>query len=257
VIQNLVINAVQAMPDGGIIVIRAENFKFENRERFSLPLPFGNYIKISVKDHGPGITSGIIQKVFDPFFTTRTAGSGLGLSVVHSIVSKHGGHVAVYSNPGEITEFIVFLPALSIRFTESGPVSRIQFQAPRQRGRILIMDDEELICEILSGFLEDQGHTVVTVRNGEDVLREYQRQKFSLVILDLTIPGGMGGRETIKLLREYDSSVKAIVSSGYANDPMMSEYAKYGFYGCLNKPYILEDLLQLVNRIHADEEQPD
>jgi len=251
VIQNLVINAIQAMPDGGTITVRVENFKFESREQFSIPLPFGTYIKISVRDHGLGITSGIIQKVFDPFFTTRTEGSGLGLSVVHSIVSKHGGHVAVYSEPGEITEFIVFLPALNDCFAKPGLIPPIQSQTPLQCGHILIMDDDELICEILSGFLEDQGHIVVTVHHGEDVLKEYKRQKFSLVILDLTIPGGMGGRETIKLLREYDPSVKAIVSSGYANDPMMSEYSKYGFYGCLNKPYILEDLLQLVNRILA------
>jgi PAS domain S-box-containing protein len=252
VIQNLVINAVQAMEEGGTIFIRAENFQFRTRKMFSMPLPFGAYIKISVKDQGHGIPSELIPKVFDPFFTTRLEGSGLGLSVTHSIVSKHGGHVSVSSKSGEFTEFTVFLPALHEQSLKSGRIPQMQSQKQLRGGRILIMDDEDLICEILSGFLEDQGHTVVTVHDGQQVLKEYQRQEFSLVILDLTIPGGMGGQETIKLLKEYDPDVKAIVSSGYANDPMMADCAKYGFCGCLNKPYILEDLLQLINRIHAD-----
>ncbi|MCK5916148.1 MAG: response regulator, partial [Deltaproteobacteria bacterium] len=176
---------------------------------------------------------------------------GLGLSVIHSIVRKHGGHVTVSSEPGKYTDFTIFLPALGDRFQESGSVVGMRLQPPQRSGRILVMDDEELICEILSGFLKGLGYEVVTVSDGREALKEYRQQKFSLVILDLTIPGGLGGRETIKLLKNYDPEVKAVVSSGYANDPLMAAYEKFGFCGCLNKPYILDDLLQLVDRIEA------
>lgn len=251
VIQNLVINAVQAMPDGGTILIRSENFHLESSETPAVPLPPGAYVRISVKDQGHGIASELRQKIFDPFFTTRPEGSGLGLSVIHSIIRKHGGHVTVSSESGKYTDFTLFLPALGDRFQEPGSVAGMRLQPPRRSGRILVMDDEELICEILTGFLNGQGYEVVAVSDGREALKEYRQQKFSLVILDLTIPGGLGGRETIKLLKEYDPDVKAVVSSGYANDPLMAAYEKFGFCGCLNKPYILEDLLQLVDRIEA------
>ena len=251
VIQNLVINAVQAMSDGGTISVTVENIQFEVGEMPPLPLSPGAYIRISVKDQGHGIAPGIKQKVFDPFFTTRPEGSGLGLSVIHSIISKHDGHVAISSVPGKFTDFIVFLPALHGHRSNSKKDVIIETHKLQSGGRILVMDDEGLICEILSGFLQDQGYDVVTVNDGREAVEAYRQEKFFLVILDLTIPGGLGGRETIKLLREYDPAVKAVVSSGYANDPVMAEYEKYGFCGCLNKPYIFKDLLQLIGRIQS------
>ena len=251
VIQNLVINAVQAMPGGGSISVTADNVCFDADEMPPLPLAPGGYVRISVKDQGHGITPEIRQKVFDPFFTTRAEGSGLGLSVIHSIVSKHKGHVTLSSVPGKYTEFTVFLPALQEQRSRPGADVVIETRKSPAGDRILIMDDEELICEIMSGFLQDKGYEVVTVNDGQQALAAYRQKKFSLVILDLTIPGGMGGRETIKLLREYDPGVKAVVSSGYANDPVMGEYEKYGFCGCLNKPYIFAEFLQLIERIQS------
>jgi nitrogen-specific signal transduction histidine kinase/CheY-like chemotaxis protein len=252
VIQNLVINAVQAMPDGGTISVKVDNVQFEVDEMPPLPLSPGAYVRISVKDQGHGIAPDIRQKVFDPFFTTRPEGSGLGLSVIHSIISKHEGHVAVSSVPGKFTDFTVFLPALHGRRSNLRRDVIVEPRKSQSGGRILIMDDEELICEIMSGFLEDRGYDVVTVSDGRQVLEAYRQEKFSLVILDLTIPGGLGGRETVKLLREYDPDAKAVVSSGYANDPVMAEYEKYGFCGCLNKPYIFEDFLQLIDQIQNE-----
>ncbi|HIE06965.1 MAG TPA: response regulator, partial [Desulfarculaceae bacterium] len=251
VIQNLVINAVQAMSDGGTISVTVENIQFEVGEMPTLPLSPGAYIRISVRDQGHGIVPGIKQKVFDPFFTTRSEGSGLGLSVIHSIISKHDGHVAISSVPGKFTDFIVFLPALHGHRSNSKKDVIVETRKLQSGGRILVLDDEELICEVLSVFLQSQGYDVVTVNDGREAVAAYRQEKFFLVILDLTIPGGLGGRETIKLLREYDPAVKAVVSSGYANDPVMAKYEDYGFCGCLNKPYIFEDLLQLIIRIQS------
>ncbi len=252
VIQNLVINAVQAMPDGGTIFIQCKNLDENVKELTELPLPPGAYIKITVRDQGCGIDPELHEKIFDPFFTTKEEGSGLGLSVIHSIIKKHNGYIDVQSQPDLFTEFNIFLPALGV-MSPKPPKKIVKFE-PRiaAPSRILVMDDEELVREILTEILTTAGYEVETVINGQQALEIYQQQKFAAVIMDLTIPGGMGGRETIEFLKDYDPQIKAIVSSGYANDPIVAEYEKYGFCGFLNKPYIVEDLLKLLKKVLAD-----
>jgi PAS domain S-box-containing protein len=250
-IQNLVINAAHAMPEGGTITIRSQNIQSNSTQIAAPPLKAGPYVKISVRDQGCGITEDVRDKIFDPFYTTKQEGSGLGLSVVHSIVSKHGGYIDVQSEPGNFTEFTIFLPALGkvpIKMDESVP----QETKPITTGHILIMDDEKFIREILTEILNNFGYEVTAVNDGQQVLEKYQQQDFSLVILDLTIPGGLGGKETIKLLREFDPQVKAIVSSGYSNDPVVAEYEKYGFCGYLNKPYVIKDITRLLEKVSGN-----
>ena len=248
VIQNLVINAVYAMPEGGTISVCGENVDLGVAQTAGLPIKPGPYVKISVRDQGCGIDEELQEKIFDPFFTTKKEGSGLGLSVIYSIVNKHDGYIGVQSEPGHFTEFTFYLPAL-------GVVSENQKEGVSEReslisaGRILVMDDEEIVCEVITELLTGYGYEVVAVSDGHQLLEKYRQQEFELVIMDLTIPGGLGGRETMKLLKEYDPQVKAVVSSGYANDPVVVEYEKYGFCGFLNKPYILEDMLQLLKTI--------
>jgi PAS domain S-box-containing protein len=251
VIQNLVINSVQAMPAGGTIFISCRNIKANSPELTGLPLKPGPYIKISVRDQGCGIDSELHEKIFDPFFTTKSEGSGLGLSVIHSIIKKHNGYIGVQSQPDIFTEFNIFLPALGI-ISEKPLKTIVRTEPATVAGRILIMDDEELVREILAEILTTVGYEVVAVSDGQQALDIYQQQKFAAVIMDLTIPGGMGGQETIEFLKDFDPQVKAIVSSGYANDPIIAEYEKYGFCGFLNKPYIVEDLLKLLKRVLTD-----
>ena len=248
VIQNLVINSVQAMPDGGTIFINCRNINANSPEIIGLPLKPGPYIKISVRDQGCGIDLKLHEKIFDPFFTTKNEGSGLGLSVIHSIIKKHNGYISVHSQPDLFTEFNIFLPALGI-ISDKPQKTMNETEPPIVASRILVMDDEELVREILAELLTTVGYEVETVSDGQQALEIYQQQKFAAVIMDLTIPGGMGGRETIRFLKDFDPHVKAIVSSGYANDPIVAEYEKYGFCGFLNKPYIVEDLLKLLKRV--------
>ncbi len=251
VIQNLVINSVQAMPDGGTIFINCRNINAHSQELHGLPLKPGPYIKISVRDQGCGIDLELHEKIFDPFFTTKNEGSGLGLSVIHSIIKKHNGYIGVQSQPDLFTEFNIFLPALGM-VSEKPQKTINRTEPPVVASRILVMDDEELVREILTEILTTVGYEVEAVCDGQQALEIYQQQKFAVVIMDLTIPGGMGGRETIEFFKDFDPQVKAIVSSGYANDPIVAEYEKYGFCGFLNKPYIVEDLLKLLKRVLTD-----
>ena len=255
VIQNLVINAVQAMPEGGMITLRAENVDLRSLQTASLPLKPGLYVKISVRDQGHGIARELRDKIFDPFFTTREDGSGLGLSVIHSIVAKHDGYIAVQSQPGDFAEFTVFLPALGKTPQNENAFAPAKKTMPAA-GRILVMDDEEFVREILTEFLTNFGYEVTAVEDGRKAVEAYRQQKFSLVIMDLTIPGGLGGLETIKQLKELDPGVKAVVSSGYANDPVVAEHEQYGFCGYLNKPYSIRDLSELLEKVLPEAVNP-
>ncbi|MCD6534833.1 MAG: PAS domain S-box protein [Deltaproteobacteria bacterium] len=250
VIQNLVINAVHAMPKGGTISISGENVDLGSAQTASLPIKPGSYVKISVRDQGCGISKELQEKIFDPFFTTKKEGSGLGLSVIHSIVNKHDGYIGVQSEPGCFTEFTFYLPSLGVVFISQAKAVP-ESVLPISASRILVMDDEEVVRETITEILTTFGYEVEVVSDGQQALEKYREQEFALVIMDLTIPGGLGGRETIKLLKEFDPQVKAVVSSGYANDPVVAEYEKYGFCGFLNKPYIIEDLLQLLKKVLA------
>ena len=250
VITNLLINAKQAMPDGGVIEIAGENVQLKQRQ--DLPLPAGGYVKITVKDEGFGIPDEYQKKIFDPYFTTKNKGRGLGLSITHSILKKHGGLVRVESELGVGSSFQVFIPASSIS-EKPRDVSGDQDVAGRKK-KILIMDDEKMIQEVAKNLLEYLGYEAHCAGDGEEAVQMYREAKkegkqFDLVILDLTIPHGMDGKQTVKKLLEIDRHVKTIVSSGYSNDPVMSEYRHYGFMGVVCKPYQIEELEEVVKSV--------
>ncbi len=253
VVQNLVLNADQAMPQGGTITITARNVELRQANRFTLPT--GSYISISVKDAGVGIPEKNLNKIFDPYFSTKPAGNGLGLTTSFSIIKKHGGNIIVQSEEEKGSTFTFLLPALPGRKlieteVDGAPVST-------RNARILIMDDEEAILKITSRMLERCGFQVMVARHGEEAFLSYREAfehgtPFDLVILDLTIPGGMGGKETFDRLRDFDPSVKAIVSSGYSMDEIMARHEMFGFTGVVTKPYHRDDLINAVNQALGD-----
>lgn len=247
VINNLIINANQAMPDGGVINVYAENVHASKGD--VLPIGEGKYVKIVIEDKGIGIPEEYLQKIFDPFFTTKQEGSGLGLSTTYSIIKKHDGYIDVKSDIGKGASFYIYLPASErevLRFDNN------DFESIRRgTGRVLVMDDEELVRNVAREMLEMIGYEVEFARDGLEALEKYRLAKgsgkvFDCVILDLTVPGGMGGRELIKELIKIDSGVKAIVSSGYSNDPIMGNYRDYGFSGVVPKPYKIKELSKVL-----------
>jgi len=248
VINNLIINAIQAMPDGGIIKICASNFPV-GYSRHDLPLKEGNYVKVSVSDHGTGIPDEVVPKIFDPFFTTKPKGHGLGLSTCYSIIKKHGGHIAVDMQSRAETTFSFYLPASPAKITTTG----IQEQdSPfNSGGRILIMDDDDNIRQLCFEILSRAGYGVVLSSDGIEAIEAYKNaresdQPFDLVIMDLTIPGGMGGREAIGKILEIDPQAKAIVSSGYSNDEVISQFQQFGFKAAISKPYKMKEILEAI-----------
>lgn len=252
-INNLVINAVQAMPSGGVVAITSNNFVAEPDSDFRLQP--GRYIRTTIRDNGIGIPSEYLQKIFDPYFTTKQKGSGLGLAVTHSIIRNHAGAITVDSSPGVGTAFDIFLPAAHTTAPAEHWSNRT---VPTGSGRILIMDDEEFLRSTGREILETAGYDVAAAPDGDEAIRLYKEARdagrpFDLVILDLTIPGGMGGRETLDNLRSIDPEVKAIVSSGYSNDPIMSDYGKFGFRGIIAKPYKIEDFFAAVTRVLGEQ----
>jgi PAS domain S-box-containing protein len=246
-LHNILLNARQAMPEGGMIEVRAENVVFDAD---SLSLRPGNYILISVRDHGCGIEADVLPRIFDPYFTTKQSGSGLGLATVYAIIAKHGGHITVQSMLDVGTTFSIYLPACA---TAQPAESSIGQQLQTGSGRILVMDDEEALLILLTQILEWLGYEVECVRDGLEAIELYQKAKdsgrhFDIVLLDLTIPGGTGGKEVAARLREVDDSVILIVSSGYSNTPIMSEFRKYGFNDVLSKPWTPVQLSEVLRR---------
>ena len=248
VIQNLVINAQQAMPTGGTIEISAENVTLSATQSLGrgLPLAAGNYIRIAVIDHGDGIASEHLDKVFDPFFTTKQKGSGLGLATSFSIARQHKGHLSVETQAGAGSTFFLYLPAsLDTVRPETAEKQKIK---PAGQARILVMDDEQEIKEVAGRMLTMIGYKDVEfATDGAEAIQMYKAaiqsgKPFSLAILDLTIPGGMGGREAIQKLLKIDPGVKAIVSSGYHDDVVIAKYKEHGFSGMVVKPYTVEQL---------------
>ncbi len=257
VVQNLVINAVQAMPDGGIVRITARNEKVtQDPQR---PLAPGDYVTIRVADTGIGIKPEHLSKLFDPYFTTKQQGSGLGLTTVYSIIRKHNGHIEVTSELGCGTVFQLWLPAVSehqMDLPEESPAAITPLQ-----GRVLFMDDEEPISLMASLLLQRLGLEVELARDGAEAVEKYRAahaagRPFELVVLDLTVPGGMGGREAIGELHRIDPAVRAIVSSGYSSDPIMSNFRAYGFRGMVAKPYRIDDFVRVLREVLQGSRSP-
>ena len=249
VMSNLIINADEAMPQGGIIQVRAENVVIDSESR--LPFGSGEYVKVSIRDQGVGVPEKYLSKVFDPYFTTKQKGSGLGLSTCYSIIKQHDGHIEIGSEVGAGTTVNIWLPAsrnmLREREEKTGGILRGQ-------GRILLIDDEEIVLDAAEAVLHHLGYEVEVAGDGKEAVTLYQKAQkignpFDVAVVDLTIPGGMGGKEIIQNLLEIDPDVKAIVSSGYSDDPVMAHYTEYGFRGVVSKPYTVEELSKVLSTV--------
>ena len=250
VIQNIVLNAEQAMPMGGSIVISAKNVK---APKIGIPqlTEEGKYVEISIQDKGIGISEEYLPKIFDPYFTTKANGSGLGLATCYSIIKNHGGVIHVSSKVGKGTTVYVYLPAIEAEKEIPQPP---ELSPTVRKGRILLMDDEELIRNVGGEMIKTLDHEVELAEHGEEAIGKYKAamesgRPFDIIILDLTVRGGMGGRETIERLLAVNPKIRAIVSSGYSDDAVVSDYNKYGFSARLTKPYKLQELRDTLNNL--------
>jgi PAS domain S-box-containing protein len=255
VINNLIINAIQAMPQGGTLWIAAENITAGTET--TLPLPQKNYVKITLKDTGIGIPADFLPKIFEPYFTTKEKGSGLGLATSYSIIKKHDGFIDVESTPYVGTTFSIYLPALEAKIIPKAVRPEKIFNG---KGRILLMDDEATIRHTTKRILTYLGYKTVIAKDGAEVLDLYTIAKkagnpFDAVIMDLTVPGGGGGKETMSKLKKIDPKVKAILSSGYANDLALTNYQRYGFKGVMIKPYNMEELSATLHQVITESGQ--
>jgi len=251
VINNIVLNAEQAMQGTGVIEMSLKNVTVTPED--GLPAASGEFVVITVKDSGPGIPKKIINRIFDPFFTTKQKASGLGLAVSYSIVKKHNGFILASSSEGSGSVFEVYLPAAE-QAAEPDRDAVSMRDAANSTGTVLVMDDEDIVRDVSGEMLGMLGCKAVFASDGEQALELYRKalkqgRPFDAVILDLTIPGGMGGVETVKRLLDIDPDVKAIVSSGYSKDPIMSEFRKYGFSGVIAKPYRVMDFSKAVKAV--------
>lgn len=241
VINNLVINSMQAMPGGGIVRIKGEMLTLD--EGNAQLLPPGGYIRVSVSDTGGGIPGEYLSRIFDPYFTTKEKGHGLGLATAYSIIMKHGGHIEAESSSVGTT-IIIHLPA---RVAEKKPERRNRRQSAPAGTRILVLEDEPTINSFLEKFFELSHYKGEFTTDGRDTIARYvtameKGERYDLVMIDLTIPGGLGGKDTIAELVRIDPRIKAIVCSGYSNDSVMADYRRYGFSGRITKPYLIDDL---------------
>jgi two-component system cell cycle sensor histidine kinase/response regulator CckA len=262
VFHNILLNAKQAMPSGGIIEVRAENVVLRgDYEHVS-----GAHVRISISDYGSGISSDILPRIFDPYFTTKASGSGLGLATAYAIVTKHGGHLSAESTEGKGTVFVVDLPAAST----IGGRDTSQVRPPAQfhtgplhsggTARLLVMDDQETLRLLLTNVLTTLGYEVVSARDGAQAIDLFEAatasgRGFDAVILDLTVSGGMGGVEAAQRLKELDASVRLIASSGYSDAPVMARFRDYGFDDVLPKPWTLAQLSEVCRRVLAADGQ--
>ena len=254
VIANLVVNAEQAMPTGGTLHVTCENFRHGSGKNATVPdLPSGEFVKITIRDEGVGIPEQNLKRIFDPYFTTKPKGNGLGLATAYSIVKHHKGLITVESEVNKGSTFTLYLPAAThVAVPEETGYAGVKELSGT--GRVLIVDDEEAIRTLVEFTLTHLGYKVcsaATALEGVELYRQKLQagERFDCVILDLTLPGGMGGRDALKLLLEIDPSVNAIVSSGYAMDATMSHYQDFGFRGVITKPYEAAELGRTVREV--------
>jgi|GEM_PF-4749661 len=248
VVDNLVINAKQAMSKGGAISIKAKNIVVRQEEHPQLKK--GNYVKIELSDSGKGIPEELISMIFDPFFTTKTHGHGLGLATSYSIINRHNGTIDVESQEGVGSIFSIYLPADSSKVDEPEEITTSKYVG---NGTVLIMDDEEVIREILSDMLEVIGFDVIVTSDGNEAIEHFKKETdegktISCLIFDLTVPGGIGGKETVKEIRKINKTIPVFVASGYADDPAMSEPVKYGFTDSIPKPFTMKKLEEMLKK---------
>ena len=251
VIQNITLNARQAMPEGGVIEVTCENIADIKKE--PLPLVGQKYIKITFTDTGSGIPEKNIDKIFDPYFSTKRTARGLGLAICHSIISKHDGNISVQSVVGKGTTFTIYLPA-SLQTDQAAAPSEEDLAEAECKAQILIMDDESMIRDMLKQMLEHQGHEVVLAQNGHEAISLYQEyfksgRSIDIIIMDLTIPNGMGGKDAVQEILRINPEAKVIVASGYSNDPIMANYRDYGFKASIIKPFQLAELNKTINTV--------
>ncbi len=249
VIQNIVLNANQAMAGSGTVHVSLANEDIAKDTILGLP-DGGRFVRICIQDTGTGISEQNISKIFDPYFTTKQKGSGLGLATSYSIIRNHGGVIEVKSEINSGTTFTIYLPAS--RDVEVAAATTASAAVGTKKGRVLLMDDEEMIRNVAREMIEALGHDVVSAEDGKKAIELYRQARednrpFDLVILDLTVKGGMGGEEAIKIIREIDPNVKAVVSSGYAGSSIVANYREYGFLAILNKPYRIDALKDCLN----------
>ncbi|MEO7415003.1 MAG: PAS domain S-box protein [Opitutaceae bacterium] len=249
VVQNLVLNAVQAMPKGGLVRIKLRHdVVFEDS---GLPLAPGDYLHLSISDTGPGIPPEHLTRVFEPYFSTKQQGNGLGLATVYSVLRKHRGHVTVESVVGQGTTFHLWLPSARVQVDKLGE-TRSPF--PNLQGRVLFMDDEEHIRKMTEALLTRLGLQVTAVCDGDEAVLRYKEARettcpFDLVMMDLTVPGGKGGRDAMREILQVDPSARGIVSSGYSSDPVMANFRSHGFRGMLAKPYRISELSRTLREV--------
>ncbi len=253
VFNNILLNARQAMPNAGVITIKASNLKLGHHQVSKLPE--GQYVQISIEDSGTGIPRDLLPNVFDPFYTTKQTGSGLGLATSYSIIKRHCGHISIESELGVGTTLTILLPATE---QEIPVATDIPQTGPLGTGRVLLMDDEELILHATGEMIELMGFQVDTAENGEEAVQLYEQamktgNKYDLTILDLTVKGGMGGDKAMEKIRELDPEVKAIVSSGYTDSPLLANPKEYGFSGIISKPYRQQKLGEVIRRVFEAE----
>jgi CheY-like chemotaxis protein len=257
VIQNIVVNAVQAMPGGGRIFIEARNDPLKGD---NLPgLPEGPYVRIAIRDEGKGIPDKLLEKIFDPYFTTKSAGSGLGLATSRSIVRNHGGSIRVSSAPGKGATFTIHLPA------SPGKLIRPETEAPIELAghgsRVLVMDDEEIVRTLAISMLRHLGFSALSAASGEEAIamfRDAAREgaPFDLAILDVTVAGGMGGKECLAALLSLDPEGRIILSSGYSDDAILSRHKDFGAMAALPKPYGVADLKKALREVFRNHPGP-
>ncbi len=250
--QNIILNAMQAMPDGGELSVTAAN---EHRPEQADGLAAGRYVRITFADTGQGIAPEDLPRIFDPYFTTKQAGNGLGLASVYSIVARHGGRVDVESAAGQGAAFVLRLPSMGRPCADQSDRSDQRASTPaRFAGRVLVMDDDELVLNLAQAMLTHLGFEVATCRDGNEAVAMRRAAAeagvpYRLVVMDLTVPGGMGGKEAAERILDEDPAACLVVSSGYSHDPILADFGAYGFAAAVAKPYSLQQLQQVLHEL--------